>query len=131
VLKPLSIDVDDAENRYRFEPADKMTPDRLFDRAWAMSLLDRVLGLLAEEYAAKGRSEVFERLKIVLTQGKGSVPAATLAVQLGKTEGAVNVAMHRLKIRYREILQELIATTLDDPSEVDDEIRSLFDAILA
>jgi hypothetical protein len=64
-----------------------------------------------------------------LTQGKGAVPAATLAIQLGTTEGAVHVAVHRLKKRYRAILQEQIAATLDDPSEVDDEVRSLFDAI--
>ncbi len=125
----LSIDARVAEGRYRFEPADEMTPDRLFTRAWALTLLDRVLALLADEYAARGRSEVFDHLKISLTQGKGAVPAATLAAQLGMTEGAIHVAVHRLKKRYREILQEQIAATLDDPSEVDDEIRSLFDAI--
>jgi len=125
----LSINAGAAEGRYRFEPADGMTPDRIFARAWAMILLDRVLALLADEYAARGRSELFERLKITLTQGKGAVPAATLAGQLGATEGAINVAVHRLKKRYREILQEQIAATLDDPSEVDDEMRSLIAAI--
>jgi RNA polymerase sigma-70 factor (ECF subfamily) len=126
---PVSIDTRDAEGRYRFEPADGTTPDRLFDRAWAMTLLDRVLDLLAREYAETGRQEVFDRFKVVLTQGKGAVPAATLAAQLGMTEGAVHVAVHRLKKRYRAILQEEIAATLDDPSEIADEIRSLFDAI--
>ena len=125
----VSIDARDAEGRYRFEPADGTTPDRLFDRAWAMTLLDRVLGLLAGEYTAKGRSEVFDRLKIILIQGRGAVPVATLAAQLGTTEGAVHVAAHRLKKRYRKILREQIAATLGDPSEMDDEIRSLFDAI--
>jgi RNA polymerase sigma-70 factor (ECF subfamily) len=129
VLKTVSIDTDDAENRYRFEPADGMTPDRLFDRTWAMTLLDRVLGLLAEEYAAKGRAKVFDRLKVVLTQGGGAAPATTLAAQLGTTEGAVHTAVHRLRKRYREILQEQITTTLADPSEMEDEIRSLFEAI--
>jgi RNA polymerase sigma-70 factor (ECF subfamily) len=126
---PLSIDTRDAEGRYQIEPADGMTPEGLFDRAWAMTLLDRVLGLLAGEYAAKGRPEIFDRLKIILTQGKGADPAAKLAAQLGTTDGAVHVAVHRLKERYRALLQEQIAATLDDPSEVDDEIRSLFDAI--
>ena len=79
VLKPVSIDADDAETRYRFEPADDTTPDRLFDRTWATTLLDRVLGLLAHEYAQTGRAEVFERLKVLLSQGKGAVPAAELA----------------------------------------------------
>ncbi len=129
MLKPVSIDVDDAENRYRFEPADDWTPDRLFDRAWATTLLDRVLGLLAQEYAQTGRADVFDRLKVVLSQGKGAVPAAELAAQLGTTEGAVHTAVHRLKKRYRAILQREIAATLDDPSEVDEEIRWLFEAI--
>ena len=129
VLKPVSIDADDAESRYRFEPAHDATPERLFDRAWATTLLDRVLGLLAQEYAETGRAEVFDGLKVVLTQGKGAAPAAELAPQLGTTEGAVHTAVHRLKKRYRTILQREIAATLDDPSEVDDEIRWLFEAI--
>jgi RNA polymerase sigma-70 factor (ECF subfamily) len=129
VLKALSIDAADAENRYRFEPADAMTPERIFDRTWAMTLLDRVLGLLEQEYDAKGRANLFDRLKVVLTQGKGAVPAAELANQLGTTESAVNIAVHRLKKRYRAILQQEIAATLDDPSEVDEEIRWLFEAI--
>ena len=101
----------------------------MFDRAWAMTLLDKVLELLAGEYTAKGRAEVFDRLKIVLTQGRGTVPVATLAAELGKSEEAVNMAVHRLRKRYREILEEQIAATLDDPSEMEDEIRSLFEAI--
>jgi RNA polymerase sigma-70 factor (ECF subfamily) len=118
VLNAVSIDGNDAENRYRFEPADEMTPDRTFDRTWAITLLDRVLGLLAEEYAAKGRCDVFDRLKVVLSQGKGAVRAAELAAQLGTTEGAMHTAVHRLEKRDREILQQAIAATLDDPSEV-------------
>jgi RNA polymerase sigma-70 factor (ECF subfamily) len=126
---PVSIESRDAEGRYRYEPADGMTAERLFDRAWALTLLDRVLEGLAREYAAKGRNEVFDRLKVVLTQDRGAVPAATLATQLGTTEGAVHVAVHRLKKRYRALLREQVAATLADPSEMDDEIRSLFQAI--
>jgi RNA polymerase sigma-70 factor (ECF subfamily) len=129
VLKALSIDAADAENRYRFEPADAMTPERIFDRTWAMTLLDRVLGLLEQEYAANGRADAFDRLKVVLTQGKGVVPAAELAIQLGTTESAVNTAVHRLKKRYKAILQQEIAATLDDPAEVDEEISWLFEAM--
>jgi DNA-directed RNA polymerase specialized sigma24 family protein len=125
----VSIDAHGAEDRYGFEPADTLTPDRLFDRAWALTLLDRVLDLLACEYAGKGRSELFDHLKIALTQGKGTVSAATLAARLGKTEEAVHMAVHRLRKRYCEILKEQIGTTLDDPSEMEDEIRSLFEAI--
>ncbi len=126
----VSIDAHGAEDRYRFEPADTLTPDRLFDRAWALTLLDKVLDLLAREYAAKGRFRACSTiLKIVLTQGKGAVAAATLAAELRKSEEAVNMAIHRLRKRYREILEEQIAATLDDPSEMEDEIRSLFSAI--
>ena len=125
----IPIDARTAEGRYVIEPADNMTPERLFDRAWAFTLLDRVLGLLAAEYAEPDRAELFNELKVVLTEGKGAVRAAEVAARLDMSEGAVHSASHRLRKRYREILQEQIAATLDDPSELDDEIRSLFDAL--
>lgn len=125
----ISIDARTAEDRYRFEPVDSLTPDRLFDRAWALTLLDHVIDLLAREYAARGNGGLFDRLKVVLTQGKRSVPVAAIAAQLDMTESAVYVAAHRLRKRYREILEEQIAATLDDPSGLEDEIRSLFEAI--
>jgi RNA polymerase sigma-70 factor (ECF subfamily) len=125
----IPIDGRTAEGRYVNEPADSMTPERLFDRSWALTLLDRVLGLLGAEYAATRRAELFDQLKVVLTEGKGAVRAAELAARLGMSEEAVHTASHRLRRRYREILQEQIAATLDDPSELDDEIRSLFDAL--
>jgi DNA-directed RNA polymerase specialized sigma24 family protein len=128
-IPTVSIDLHVAEDRYRFEPVDTITPERLFDRAWAMTLLEQVLDLLAQEHAAKGQSELFDELKVVLNQGKGAVSAATLAARLGKTEEAVHMAVHRLRKRYREILEEQIAATLDDPSEMEDESRSLFEAI--
>jgi DNA-directed RNA polymerase specialized sigma24 family protein len=128
-LKPISIDARDAEGRYMIEPTDNVTAENLFDRAWAITLLDRVLALLGAEYAESGRSELFDHLKVTLTEGKGVVRAAVVAERLGKPENAVHIANHRLRERYREILQEQIAATLDDPSEMDDEIRSLFDAV--
>ncbi len=125
----IPIDARTAEGRYVIEPADNMTPERLFDRAWAFTLLDRVLTLLAAEYAQSNRAELFDQLKVVLTDGKGSVGAAELAARLEMSEAAINSATHRLRKRYRAILQEQIAATLDDPSDFDDEIRSLFDAL--
>jgi DNA-directed RNA polymerase specialized sigma24 family protein len=125
----LPIDAQNAEGRYRFEPADSMTPDKLFDRAWAVTLLDGVLELLAAKYAESGRAELFAHLKVVLTEGKGTVPSATLAERLGKSEEAVNTAIHRLRKDYRAILQEQIAATLDDAAQVDEEIRDLFEAV--
>jgi DNA-directed RNA polymerase specialized sigma24 family protein len=129
VEKMVSIDAGDAERRYRFEPTHALTADRLFDRAWAMTLLDRVLGLLEQEYNARGRAETFARLKVVLSQGKGAVPAAELAADLGTTEGAIYTAVHRIRKRYRAVLEQEIAATLDDPSDLDEEIRCLFEAI--
>ncbi len=106
-----------------------MTPDRLFDRAWAVTLLDRVLDLIAAKYAESGRADLFAHLKVVLTEGKGAVSAATLAERLGTSEGAINTAVHRLRKDYRAILQEQIAATLDDRAQIDEEIRDLFEAI--
>jgi DNA-directed RNA polymerase specialized sigma24 family protein len=125
----LSIDAQDAEGRYRFEPADAMTPDRLFDRVWATTLLGRVLDLLAAEYTDPDRAKQFAHLKVVLTEGKKAVSTSVLAERLKTSEGAVHTAIHRLKKRYRTILKEQIAATLDDPAHVDDEIRDLFEAV--
>jgi RNA polymerase sigma-70 factor (ECF subfamily) len=131
----LSIDAGDDEGRRPFEPADFATPDRLFEHDYALTLLNRGLDRLAREYAESGRAERFEHLKVALTQGRGAVRAAVLAERLSAaegtvvTEGAVHQAIHRLKARYRVILREEVAATLDDPSQIDDEIRSLFDAL--
>jgi RNA polymerase sigma-70 factor (ECF subfamily) len=125
---PLSINLRDAEGRYLREPADDITPERLFEQAWSMALLESVFGRLEREYADSGRSEQFERLQVVLSEGSRAVPYATLAEHLGTTVGAVQQAVQRLRKRYRAILREQIAATLDDPSEeeIDDEIGVLF-----
>jgi DNA-directed RNA polymerase specialized sigma24 family protein len=125
----ISIDAHDAESRYRIEPTDHRTPDHLFDRAWALTLLNKVLRLLADEYARSDRTLTFERLKGVLTQGKLALPVATLAAEFATTEAAVHTAVHRLRQRYRRILEAQIAATIDDPSELDAEIRWLFEAV--
>jgi RNA polymerase sigma factor (sigma-70 family) len=126
----VSIDVRDSEGYRPFEPADFMTPDRQFERDWALALLKKVLDRLAQEYARSGKAQAFEHLKVVLTEGRGAVTGAELAARLGMTgRNAVAQASHRLRKRYRQILVEEIAATLNDPSEVDEEIKSLFDAI--
>jgi RNA polymerase sigma-70 factor (ECF subfamily) len=127
----LSIDEAGAESRYRFEPSDPLTPDRLFDRAWALTLLERVFERLRSESAAAGRGASFERLAVVLTDGPRSVPYAVLAAELGMTVAAVESAARRLRGRYRELLRAEIAATLDDPSDADvaDEIQALFAAL--
>jgi RNA polymerase sigma-70 factor (ECF subfamily) len=128
---PLSIDARDAEGRYVLEPADGLTPERLYDRAWALTLLGRALDRLAADYAATGRGPLFERLQAILTGGQSAVPYALIADELGMTEAGVQQAASRLRKRYREALHSEIAATLDDPSEVAvaSEIRDLFDAL--
>jgi DNA-directed RNA polymerase specialized sigma24 family protein len=127
----LSIDVRDAEGRYLVEPTDGLTPDRLFDRDWALTLLGRALDGIAADYHATGRGLLFERLQGVLTGGSRSVPYAEVAAQLGLTESAVQQAASRLRKRYREALRAEIAATLDGPSDaaIESEIRDLFDAL--
>jgi RNA polymerase sigma-70 factor (ECF subfamily) len=127
----VSIDARDAEGRYRVEPAEATTPDRLFDRAWALTLLGRVLDLLEREYTDAGRSAFFERLKIVLTDGPRAIAYAAIADELGMTESAVEGAVRRLRNRYRDLLRDEIAATLGDPSPeaIAAEIRDLFAAL--
>jgi RNA polymerase sigma-70 factor (ECF subfamily) len=125
----LSIDARDAEGRYLREPAHNLSPERLFERTWALTLLDRVLERLGGEYEQAGQSAQFQQLKVVLTAGPRSVPYATLAARLGMAEGAVQGAVHRLRKRYRNILLDEIAATLDDPVAVAEEVRGLFDVL--
>ena len=128
-VAPLSIDARDAEGRYLREPAHDRTPERHFERAWALALLDGVLARLRAEYEGSGRGAAFETLKVALTDGPRTVPHAELARRLGATEGAVQVAVHRLRRRYRDLVREAIAATVADPADVEDEIRDLFAAL--
>jgi RNA polymerase sigma-70 factor (ECF subfamily) len=123
------IDSASAEGRYGAEPAHDLTPERLFERTWALTLLAAVFDALRGEFEAAGKRDEFEQLKAVLEQGRGAVPYSEIAARLGTTEGAVKVAVHRLRKRYKSLLHEQIAATVDDPAEVDDEIRALFDAL--
>jgi RNA polymerase sigma-70 factor (ECF subfamily) len=127
----LSVDARDAEGRYQDQRADSLTPERLFDRTWALTLLGHALDRLAAEYAESGRSPLFERLQVILVEGPRSVPYAAIAAQLGMTEAAVQQAVSRFRKRYRDALREEIAATLDVPTDaaVDEEIRDLFDAL--
>ena len=125
------IDFAGAEGRYSREPAHGLTPERAFERGWALTLLEIVLDRLRGEQEDAGRASEFEELRAILTDGSRSVPYATIAGRLGTTEEAVAVAVHRLRRRYGELLRAEIASTLADPAEVDDEIRALFAALRA
>jgi RNA polymerase sigma-70 factor (ECF subfamily) len=124
----LSLDWQDADARYHIDPADDLSPDKIYDRAWAVTLLERVISRLRDENAAEGKAIVFDRLKPFLTVGRNEVPYAQAAAELSMTEGAIRVAVHRLRRRYRELLRDEIGQTLSDPAQVDEEIRTLFSA---
>ena len=126
-VTPISIDARDAEGRYLVEPADTLTAERLFDRAWAEALLERALARLAAEYAGSGRAAQFAQLKLALMPGPHAEPYAAIAERLGMTEAAVQEAASRLRRRYRARLREEAAATLHEPDEttVEDEIRDL------
>ena len=121
------IDARDAEGRYRVEPAGDLTPERLFDRAWAVALLDSVFAQIEREYAATGRAALFAKLKGVM-MGE-SARHAEIAAELETTEAAIEAASRRLRKRFRERLREAISATLDGPEALDDEIRDLFAAL--
>ena len=122
------LDFAAAEGKYAGEPADEETPERAFERRWALELLDAALAELRQEYAESGRAKLFDALKGCLAGG-ADVPYAELAAGLGMTEGAVKVAVHRLRQRYRDRLRAAIGRTVADPADVDDEIRDLFAAL--
>jgi RNA polymerase sigma-70 factor (ECF subfamily) len=113
------------EARYRLEPADTLTPERLFEQQWALTLLEQVLARLQAEMTAAGKAALFESMKGHLA-GSGDESYAATAARLGMSEGAVKVAVHRLRRRYRELLQEEIGHTVSSAEEIEDEIRCLF-----
>jgi RNA polymerase sigma-70 factor (ECF subfamily) len=125
----LSLDLQAGEQRYRREPADHVTPETIYERRWALTLLDQVIARLRQEFAAAGKGPFFERLKVFLTGEKGPEPYARLAADLDMTEGALKVAIHRMRRRYRELLHAEIGQTVDTPAEVEEELRHLFEAI--
>lgn len=121
----VSLNLHDAESRYRLEPWHDLTPERLFERRWALTVLDQVLARLQAEHLTESKQAVFDRLKLFLTGGHTSGSYAEAGVELGMTEGAVKTAVHRLRRRYREMLRDEIAQTVAGPEEVDEEIRYL------
>ncbi len=127
-VAPLSLDWQDADTRYQVDPADQLSPDKLYDRAWAMTLLEQVIARLRAECAAEGRAGGFEQLKPFLMVGKSDISYAEAAARLGVNEGAARVAVHRLRKRYRELLRAEIAQTLSDPADLEEELRALFRA---
>src|SRR5580700_10528621 len=118
------LEFSSGEDRYQREPAHDETPERIFERRWALSVLDRVVERLRNEFVQHGRPEHFERLKVFLL-GQSDAPYAALAREMNTSEGALKVAIHRLRKRYRELFRQEIADTVADPAEVESELRFL------
>lgn len=124
----ISIDQVMAESWLAGEPADEDQPDRLFDRHWAVTLLDRAMSQLRQEYIESGRAKLLEQLQGTLTQAETVLPYKEIAARLNLTEAAVKMAAMRLRARYRDLLRNEIAQTVSGPEEVDQEIKHLFSA---
>ena len=124
----LSLDAAEAERRYRLEPAHEETAEALYRRRWALALLDEVLVRLKEDYAARGKERLFEALKGTLTSSNEE-SYQEVGRRLGLSEGAVKVAVHRLRRRYGEAVRAEIARTVESSEEIDDEIERLFEAL--
>lgn len=120
----LSLETDAEEKRFRYEPADADSPDRVYERRWAHAVLDHAMARLAAYYAESGRQEWFARLRPTIT-GDDSLRQSELAAELGLSDSALRVAIHRLRKRYADTVREVIADTVDDPAAVEDELRYL------
>jgi len=120
-----SLDVAAAEDCYHNGPADQMTPERLYERQWALALLDVALDQLKQEWTAAGKETLFATLRIFLSGEPKTTTCAQTALELGMSEGAVRTAVHRLRQRYGEILRAEVAQTLSRPEDLEDELRHL------
>lgn len=126
-VKKLSIDFESGERRYQFEPVDDWTPEKIYERRWALTLLDEVMTALQREHEDNGKAELFDQCKGHLT---GAGPSYEEAAQaLATTEAALRVAVHRMRSRYREMLRSAVAATLEDEDAADDELEYLRRAI--
>jgi DNA-directed RNA polymerase specialized sigma24 family protein len=120
-----------AENRIETEPADPMTAEMIYERRWALTVLERVLSRLKDEYLAADNAALFDSLKELLPDEPGSPSQAAIAARLGMTENAVRQAFYRFRQRYQSILREEIANTVATPADIEDELRHLIAVIEA
>jgi RNA polymerase sigma-70 factor (ECF subfamily) len=125
----VSLDALDAEQRYALEPSHEATPERIFERRWALTVLENALARLRREWANSGSRETFDELKDFLTADGGGDSYVQLSARLGITTGALRVIVHRLRRRWRELVREEIAQTVAGPGELDAEMRHLINAI--
>lgn len=130
-LDPIPIDAKDAERRLAGELSHHDDPERLFERRWALTLLDEAFARLGQEYVRSGNAALYEALRPVLIDGPDpETTYAVLGAELGMTEGAVQVAAHRLRKRFRRTLESVIAETVESPDQVDEELRHVLGALV-
>ena len=125
----IPIDLQSAETQLGVIPVENFTPEKAFERRWAITLLEQVYQRLGEEYHTQGKGPLFDALRATLAGTSDAAPYADLAKQLDQSEGAIKVAVHRLRQRYRALLRETIADTVSTPEEVEDELRYLFQTL--
>jgi len=125
----ISLEIADGEEHYSTQPVDDMTPEAVYESRWATAVLDRSLERLHKETAASGPDNQFDHLKQYLTSSVSEAPYRQTAETLGTSEGAIKVAVHRLRKRFGVCLRSEIAETVANPADVDDEVRHLLDVI--
>jgi len=123
--RPIPLEELSSDQRSEIEPADPVTAEQIYERRWASTVLERVLGLLKNEYVAAGNAALFDSLKQLLPDEPGAPSQADIAAQLGMTENAVRQAFHRFRQRYQLLLREEIAHTVATPADIEDELRHL------
>jgi RNA polymerase sigma-70 factor (ECF subfamily) len=128
-VQALSLEFAKAEGRLGLEPASDETPEKDFDRRWALTLLDRVLARLAVEASDKGKGEQFAALQPYLTGDEPQLSYAVTASALEMSDAAVKVAVHRLRKKFRDVVRDEIAQTVPSPADIEDELRHLWSAV--
>jgi len=123
-VEVLSLDAPEAEERYRLEPVERLDAVKIYERRWAMALLEQAVNRLQEELTAAGKAELFQQLRCFVA-GDSEVTCRDVASELGQSESAVKSAVHRLRQRYRKLVREEIAHTVADPADIDAEIHHL------
>ena len=126
---PVSIDLLQAEAWYGPAAVEETTPERLFERRWALSLIDHVMTRLRAEYSAAGKARQFDRLQGMVTGDTEDARYETLAAEMGVSAGAVRMSVHRLRRKYRQMLRAEIAETVSTPEEIDEKIRFLMSVV--
>jgi RNA polymerase sigma factor (sigma-70 family) len=128
-VEVLPLDFDSAEQRYVVEPSHDLSPEAIYERRWALGLLERAAADLRRRYERDGEGELFEALKGALDGDDEALPYRDLAQRLGRSEGALRTAASRLRARWRERLRELVGETVNDEAEIHDELSTLIRAV--